>query len=659
MNCRIIAIHLIILLLILPTLLPADNYRRYDVRTGLSGNCVRSILQDRTGYMWFATQDGLCRFNGSEFTQFGKDDNTDKPRNLNIIRILEHADGRRIWIATVEGLYIFDTDTERFEHFDKSTASGETIPSTFDMAYDHDGQLWIASGDGLFRYDEEHDRLTRYSRDRDKAARSLPGNHVWTIYVDRQGAVWVGTRGGLCRYNPHSDNFVTFRADNEAPFGRPLGNEILSITADATDNIWVGSWNDGIARLNPTNNRLHYYFGEGDSLFIPRVRTLYTPDNEGRLYAGSDDGFFVVNTSTLRCRQSTQRFADESIYHIAADREGGLWLGTYFGGAIYLSPKYKDIEWYYADAAPHGLSGNVVSQFCEEPSGKIWIATEDGGLNRFDPRTQRFEHFLTAPGNSEPCYRNLHALLWDGGRLWVGSFSHGLYLLNPATRATRCYRSDPQRPESTLPNDHIYSLLRSKGGTLFVGTMSGLARYDDRLDQFATIPSTRRIHVYDLAEDADGRIWIADKRDGVWSYNPRTDSLRHYPHNPQDPTTPAGNSVIRIAADSRGNLWFTAETGGICRYRPESDDFETLGVRQGLPNSVIYGMLDDGNGVFWLSSHEGLVRYEPPIQLPLEPARLRRHPLLRRRQRLQPPRPNAAAHRHHGARRLHLDADPL
>ena len=157
---------------------------------GLSGNCVRSILQDSIGYMWFATQDGLNRFNGIEFTNYGHSSENGGNSYMNIVTICRHQDNNQIWVASTEKLYLFDSREEKFSVFDTQTEDGVTVNSVFGMAYDNDGQLWIGTANGLFVYNEKKGTLRQYLHSLSDP-HSLPDNHVWVIYNDSFGTIWI------------------------------------------------------------------------------------------------------------------------------------------------------------------------------------------------------------------------------------------------------------------------------------------------------------------------------------------------------------------------------------------------------------------------------------------------------------------------------------
>lgn len=260
---------------------------------------------------------------------------------------------------------------------------------------------------------------------------SLPDNHVWVIYNDSFGTIWIGTRNGLAKYNQRTDKFTGYISEDTS-FGRPACNEIISLIESSQGVLWAGTWYGGLARFNKETGQFRYYFGEGDTLTIPRIRTLFQR-TANSFYLGSDDGLYTFNTTTGECLPTDDGQNKESIYACYQDREGGIWIGTYFSGVSYLSPKHKDIEWYYPNGTENSLSGNVISQFCEDPDGNIWIATEDGGLNLFDPRTKKFKNHLLRSSNPNIGYHNIHALLYNEGKLWIGSFSRGLYILDIQT----------------------------------------------------------------------------------------------------------------------------------------------------------------------------------------------------------------------------------
>ena len=157
---------MILLLTVLTVTAAAQSFsvmRHYDISDGISDNSVRSIIQDKSGYIWLGTKDGISRFDGRSFTSFGGYPRTSDGYLLNAIRVYPHSDGNRIWVGAVDGLYLFDNHSEEFTHLSNRTESGRMINSLVnDLCYDDRGILWIASASGLFCYDEAKDSLKVY-----------------------------------------------------------------------------------------------------------------------------------------------------------------------------------------------------------------------------------------------------------------------------------------------------------------------------------------------------------------------------------------------------------------------------------------------------------------------------------------------------------------
>lgn len=313
--------------------------------------------------------------------------------------------------------------------------------------------------------------------------------------------------------------------------------------------LWAGTWYGGLARFNKETGQFRYYFGEGDTLTIPRIRTLFQR-TANSFYLGSDDGLYTFNTTTGECLPTDDEQNKESIYACYQDREGGIWIGTYFSGVSYLSPKHKDIEWYYPNGTENSLSGNVISQFCEDPDGNIWIATEDGGLNLFDPRTKKFKNHLLKSSNPNIGYHNIHALLYNEGKLWIGSFSRGLYILDTQTGTMKNYRHNRANPHS-IPNDHIYSIYQTKDGSIYLGTLSGFCRYDPESDSFRTLEPLSHIFIYDMVEDQHGDMWLASPSKNLYAY--KLDGIHKEwiytdKHNVSFLNLPPGEYTFRVKA---------------------------------------------------------------------------------------------------------------
>ncbi len=383
--------------------------RKYDVKNGLSDNTVRSILQDSTGYVWLGTKDGVNRFNGSEFTKFTIPTNPSNNMLLNVLKLCPHIDKNSIWVATTDGLYLFSPQSNQFTLFEKKTEQGICVErSVNDLCYDDDGLLWIATSKGLFAYNEKNGQLRRYVKSEIDPS-SLLDNHVISVFKDSSGTLWVGTRLGLARYKRSSDSFIVYRLPHLTKLSHPFDVSTIMETADG--EIWVGTKYDGLLHLDKSDGSFTVYpvaTGHQDNTWI-RALFQYSPNI---FFIGTEDGLFLFKPKD-KTLQKLEPFNSKSVYSFSRDREGGVWVGTYFDGVYYISPQSDYIKWFHDNGKPNSLSGNAVSQFCEDPDGNLWIATENGGLNYFNTQTETFTRYTANGSPSNISYNNIHALMLD------------------------------------------------------------------------------------------------------------------------------------------------------------------------------------------------------------------------------------------------------
>ena len=579
---------------------PNFHFKKFQVGDGLSENAVYCITQDPDGFMWFGTKDGLNRFDGTHFRIYQHQ--TDKPESIgnNFIRSIAHIDREHMVIGTDAGIYLMNRTDESFEKLDIKALDGSEITSAVNsLLVDRNGSLWIGTmSQGLYRYNPSLHQLHRVELDE----YDLGLNATWTIIEDKSGTIWAGTRLGLIRYNRQQEKFEII----ENLFSKNIDhsdNEVLSILEDNVGNLWLGTWSDGLRCYNKQSKEfVSYLNASSGSNYITHIRNILQYTNN-TLLIGSDDGLYLFNTEHhVAKRVDVQQFqyslSDQNIYSLSKDQEGGIWIGTYFGGINYLNTSLLSIETYYPDRV-HGLSGKAVSQFYEDPSGNLWIATEDGGLNYFDVKTKK----ITQPVKTS--YHNTHALLLDGENLWIGTFSRGVDVYNTRTKKLLNYRYDA-RNIHTINDDCIFSIYRTTAGDIYVGTPVGLNKFDRTKNQFIRITEVSEF-IYDMKEDDQGNLWLASYGGGVLKLDARSKEWIHY-----DKIKSPDNPIVRgkltsIYIDSQRRIIFSSEGKGIFIYDGESDDFAHISEADGLPNNVIYGVLDDPLGNLWLSSNKGLI----------------------------------------------------
>lgn len=579
------------------------QFRKYQVNDGLSENTVTSVIQDKKGFIWIGTKDGLNKFDGTKFTVYRRQNNENSIKNNFIKSIIE--DGNTLYIGTDDGVYIMDPYDESFIRLEeKLNSSGKIITSVNSLFLDSKERLWINSMyEGLFLFDIQKAELRRINCENYNLAQTS----VWTTLEDRSGVIWVGTRIGLLQYNPNKDRLEP--VEKLTNYSNNAHKEILTIFEDEKGNLWLGTWDSGIIFYNKQHKGFSSFCNRGSKdYYISHIRSFLQYDSE-HLLIGADDGLYMFNTENKQVTRidvpyNQYSLGDQNVYCLLRDREGGIWAGTYFGGLNYLSPNTQCIDTFFPTNQKGSLSGKAISQFCEDKNGNLWIATEDGGLNFFNPKTKEFSQPI------KTSYHNIHPLLLVGDELWIGTFSRGIDVYNTKTKHMRNYCYHSKDPNS-IDNDCVFSLYQTKTGNIYVGTTTGLCKYNPQTDNFSQIRPDSISFVYDIKEDSYQNLWIASFSQGIIKYKPTTDKWTFY-NNIVDKKAPIANSKLTsIYIDVQKRLWISSEGKGIFLYNYEKDSFKNISEKDGLPNDVVYGILDDQFGNVWISSNSGLLSFHP------------------------------------------------
>lgn len=567
-------------------------FRTMDIRNGLSQNTVYQILQDKNGFMWFGTKDGLNRYDGIAFRVYKKE-NSDLGKNF-ITALYEDHEGN-IWIGTDGGVFIYDPVRDSFTAFNQVGDKGQAIRDFVTMiGSDEQDNVWISvENQGLFCYKPGEKQLLNYLYDSGLANVTrfwLNGNTCWlALYADNL----YYTR----------DNFETpLQAFKDADGNEIFKGDIINWQVNGPHNcIYIASLN-GLTEINLTN-------GKTRRLLNTYVRALqFRSDDE--LWVGAESGLYIYNLTTDKVTHLTvpnqddsYALSDNAIYSLCRDKENGMWIGSYFGGVNYYPYQWTYFEKFYPRDDLRYF-GRRVREICESNDGTLWIGTEDKGLFNFDPKTGKIEPF-----EHPAIYQNVHGLCMDGDDLWVGTFSGGLNRVNLRTRQVRHY-SKGESENSMIAND-AFAICKTTTGDVWVGTTSGLLKYNRSTDDFTRIPQLRNMFTYSILEDFNGNLWFATFSNGVFCYNVRTQQWRNYLSNEKDSTSLSYNKVISIYEDSKKRLWFMTLGEGFCRYNPETDNFTRYDMSQGFPSNTIYKMVEDKRGNLWITSNYGLVCFNP------------------------------------------------
>lgn len=586
------------------------SFRHYKVEDGLTFNTVRSIIQDRRGFMWIGTEDGLNRFDGYTFKEFRSKANSKNSIGSNYVGTLLEDSNGDIWIGTENGVYIYHPTTEKFIRLEAKTNKGVICSSSVNnIVEDKLKNIWLSTyGQGIFCYNLNSGKLEQYNIVNEGSAKSNY-NFINYIYVDHNNLVWAAPKtpsSPLIFFNRPKKQFqivpLKLNSTKKNTFS------VYKIFEDSQHNFWLGTWDKGLCKLDIKSKKVTSYLSPQSAGGIIHIHEIneYKPN---LLLIGSDDGLSLFNTKTLQHQLLTSSETDPSsisdnfVYPIFKDREGGIWIGTYFGGVNYVSPNNGLFERYTHSKYVNSVNGNVISRFTEDKNGNIWIASDDGGLNVFNTQTGHFSAYMPQKGKNSISYHNVHALCWDNDKLWIGTYSGGLNVLDTKTGIFKYYNSEETNPK-TLDGGSIYAIYKDREKRMWVASMSGVNLYNRKTDNFTRVKHFNATTI-DITQDNKGLLWFATQGKGLFRLNPKTNQWRNYSTLTEQGISVPCSQMNCLRVDHKGQLWLGTSCG-LCKYDYAKDIFTIIPLN--IPSNTICCIIEDNNNL-WLTTSKGLVRY--------------------------------------------------
>lgn len=575
---------------ILPT---QFHFRHYNIENGVSSNNISTLFQDQKGYIWIGTENGLNRFDGNQFTLYQKNNPLYSNFHANSINTICETTDKELWLGTDNGVFIYNQVKDTFTPFVKQTSDKTSITSWIThIIQDKAGNIWIATHkQGIFLFNTQTDKLTQFE---------IPQNDniVTRILNDEQNNIWLSGPYQLCKLNKVNNTFETYAIEEKTE-----SIYSMALWEDSSNHIWIGTWDKGLWKLDPHTKQVEKYLTGEKGKGILHIHSIleYSPE---LLLIGSDDGLTIFNPVTHESflydnyGDNEKSLSDKFIYPILKDREGGVWIGTYYNGINYLPPYCGQFNGYSESSDIPYFNSRIISRFCEGENGNIWIASDDSGLSCFNPSTMQFLDFN---GREKLNKHNLHALCMVDKDLWIGTYGDGIQILNIQTGVIKNYSIS-----NGLDENSIYSIFKDSQGQIWTGSMNGICQYDAQKQRFTPIKYLEAL-VIEIAEDAKGNLWIATQGKGLFRYSPQKNKeWKKYG------LEKGFNSltVNHLCINKDNEIW-VATSEGLYLYNPLKDVFIYQPLR--LPNECITAILE-GEDCLWLTTAKGLVKYTPATQ---------------------------------------------
>jgi len=623
------------------------RFHTLSLDEGLSQSTVNDVMQDRLGFIWIATQDGINRYDGYEFKTYRHLPNDPNSLSSSWTTCLQEDSTGAIWIGTYgRGLNRFDPVTEQFQRYRAKNSDPTALSNgRINCLYiDRQNRLWIGTQQGLnivtlSDYDSSSPDSINFKRISTTSSNpfTLAHNNVTDIKEDDTGNILIATLGGgVTMVSPDLETSITIR--NTDTHNILPSNYIRTIYTDHDNQIWVGSDGSGIAVINQKGQQLKKFTTETSMpLSGNNIRAIYQ-DHKGNMWIGTgEEGLTRLN---LQKNQVTHYRADSddpfsishnTIYTIEEDSDHNLWFGTFLNGISTYTPRTSAFNHLAHNSDDtNSLSYNMVSSIYEDPSGIVWIGTRGGGLDKYNIKTNTFTHYSYSAGNPNSISSDNVRYVYPAGenKLWIGTWGGGLDLFDKKNgKLLKNFSHDPDDPTS-IQDDRIRVIYKDSYGNLWVATgeteRSALNLYKPENQSFKkftsdpenpySLPNNTVNHIY---ETPDSSLWIASYGglSRVISDLSHPDSLKMitYHSGNNTPEKIAGNIVSSIYGDNNGTLWAASYGAGLNKIvstQKGVTDISHLGKQEGLANTGILSLTGDEEGRLWMGTNHGLIMYD-------------------------------------------------
>jgi ligand-binding sensor domain-containing protein/DNA-binding CsgD family transcriptional regulator len=537
--------------------------------------------------------------------------------NNSVISICQDSRGF-MWFGTYHGLNKYDGHhiTPYLSNpRDSSSISDNSITCLYQ---DRRQTLWVGTHlGGLNRYDQNRDAFVRYSIESRPPYR-LSGNRITCIFEDRRGRLWVGTEYGLNLLERGARTFRQFRHHPQDPTS--LNNDyVYAVIENEQDEVLVLTINDQLNRYQPATGTFAPVDVGGEAGRLRSARML-TQDQRGQYWAGTfERGLLRFGRGPVRTYRhqpaDARSLSRDQVKALLPTRRGELWVGTDGGGVDVFDPVHDGfLHLRTDDETPGSLSSNAVHSLYEDRAGTVWVGTFGGGVNYYSPYHNRFAHYTHLPRiNNSIGHRSVLALHQaPDGRVWVGTDGGGLDVFDPLRRTFRHFRHDPNDPHS-LSADVVKTLFQDRQGTLWVGTyLGGLNRYDPargRFERYVSDPanphSLASNLVWDIYEDRRGQLWVSTLGGGMCLMDRARGTFTRF-RPLSGPGSLSDYNVVTMLEDRTGQLWVGTEDHGLNLYHPQTNTFSYVQHDKKKPSSLssnrIQVLFEDSRGRFWVGT---------------------------------------------------------
>ncbi len=580
------------------------NFYKLDTEDGLSNNMVRVIEQDELGFIWIGTADGINRYDGNEFTVYRKENSAISDNYLQNI-LLDSLTGKLL-VGNDGGLHTYDPHLDKFERYKAQDLVLSNSVNSF--GYLQSGEIYAGDfGLGLrvLKANKQMDFFAHDALD----THSLSSNKISAIAIMNDSLVWVGSQdAGLNKLDIQKKQITRVPINEKSDF------RVNDLFVDRDQNLWIGT-NEGIKIITSQNKILTLTKQNSNTAISGSDVTSFEEDEFGRIWVGTYDGGLNIieksktNSGDLRFKiekylpkEDGTSVYNATIFSLKKDRSGNMWLGTY-GGINYVNPRGEPVQIITNTlTGSEHITHNRINTLAEDTDAKIWLGTDGGGVDRYDPTTNTFEYNVLNESNGLKT-DHVFSVITDDDKIWVGTYLGGVNVYNKNTKKWKYYLQGTQKD-----GNDVRVLYKAKNGDLWAGTnRGGLFKYSKSKDQFEYLETLNKIDVRAIAEDVSGNLWLATYGDGIINYNIQNGSVNNY--HALNLSGLNSNVIFSILVLPSGEILAGTKHGGLVQFKPNATEAINLKEQDGLSNNTINSLIAYDAYTVCLGTFKGISKY--------------------------------------------------
>lgn len=628
------------------------SLERIPAELGLSQNNIKCLMQDRKGFLWVGTQDGLNRFDGYQFKIYRFDPFDPTSLSDNRIEAIIQDRVGRIWVATEHGLNLFDAAKEIFYRIlpDSTHAGGLINPITTAIMEDNDGAIWLSTVNGLNKLvlpddsrDLEHLQITSFKHDPNNS-NSIGSDRIENLIQDERGTYWVQLSGRRLQrffFDEQSNSYSFSRGVDDLPAAwrqKITGEQEVFMGKGLNGKIWFGI-GVGLACWDAHHQTFAYYpftsrIELGDSVQWREYGNL-VEDQQGKVWMSHYKGItsFDPHTKLLKTFSSKFNNVNHPFFYgvgpMLEDIGGILWFGTRGKGLLKHDPHaqrfLKAGEKYNRQSL---WEGNSIRSIYKTRDGTLWIGPTDVGIFQVDRQSGAKQAATPVPAGKKE-FGITDAMFQDrSGAFWIGTAGLGLLKISSWQKDGTMQIDGPYYPMPESPvfmDQKVCDIVEDQKGEIWITTGTHLAHFDQDSKQFIfyrypqanlALLTTVKYPLPSLYLDDQGIFWIGTL-EGILRFDPESKLFREFNNDPEDPHSLSNNVVQDIVGDPQEPdrfLWIGTTGGGLNRFDIQGETFRYFSENDGLPDMVIYAILPDKSGNLWLSTNKGISVFNPDEQ---------------------------------------------